>query len=206
MKRQRGKRKGGFTLIEVMIAMAILGLLVANVGLVSRAGTQAAQAGLFEQLVEDELEQGLDRVRLALMSSTASNLYPTMPAPLSQAYITYSTSLGYENNILVESEPERISWSPTTNGGQMVWELNPDQLGKRRVVWSNSVPSLQMGELANEVDDNGNGLQDEQGLAFHVESGSAEEVQVFVHLTIEKTNPNGQLVPSARSINVTCRN
>lgn len=192
--------------MEVMIAMTILGLLIANVGLVSRAGTQAAQAGLFEQLIEDELEQGLDRVRLALMSSTASNLYPTIAAPLSQNYITFSTSLGYENNMLVESEPERISWTPTSDGGQLVWELNPDQPGKRRVVWSNSVPSLQMGELANEIDDNANGLQDEQGIAFHVESESADEVQVFVHLTIEKTNPDGRRVPSARSINVTCRN
>ena len=203
--RQHGLR-GGFTLMEVTIAMTILGLLVANVGLVSRAGTQAAQAGLFEQLIEDELEQGLDRVRLALMSSTANNLYPTFAAPLSQNHITFSTSLGFEDNMLVESEPERISWSPSADGGQLLWEQNPGEPNKRQVVWSNSVPILQMGELANELDDNENGLQDEQGIAFHVESESDQAVQVYVHLTIEKTNPDGVRVPSARSINVTCRN
>ncbi|MFT7678334.1 MAG: prepilin-type N-terminal cleavage/methylation domain-containing protein [Planctomycetota bacterium] len=206
MSLRQTKSTSGFTLMEVMIAMTILGLLLANVGLVSRAGTRAAQSGLFEQLIEDELEQGLDRVRLALMSSTAANLYPTFAAPLSQDYIEFSTSLGYENNMLVESEPERISWKAQGSGGQLVWEQNFDQPSKRRVVWSNSVPMLQMGEIANELDDNGNGLQDEPGIAFSVEAEASNQAQVYVHLTIEKTNPDGKQVPTARSINVTCRN
>lgn len=207
MRRPACARRAGFTLIELSISVAILSLLIANVGMVTRTGSRAARAGLFEQLIEDELEQGLNRARLALMSSTANNLYPTFTAPLSNDEITYSMSLGYENNAFVESDPERISWEAGPNGnGRMVWSQNPGEPNERRVVWSNSVPVLQEGEIDNETDDNDNGLDDETGIAIHVESESDEEVQVYVHLTIEKIDQDGNRVPASRMVNVTCRN
>lgn len=207
MKRPLRTRAAGFTLIELTISIAILGLLIANVGMVTRTGGRAARAGLFEQLIEDELEQGLDRARRALMSSTANNLYPTFTAPLSNDEITYSMSLGYEDDAFVESDPERISWEPGLDGsGRLVWSQNPDDPNERRVIWSNSVPTLQRGELDNEVDDNSNGLDDEPGLAFHVEAEPDSELQLFILLTIEKIDQDGKRVPASRQVNVTCRN
>lgn len=207
MRRGRPQRSSGFTLIEISISLTILSLLIVNIGMVTRTGGRAARSGLFEQLIEDELEQVLDRSRFALMSSSANNLYPTFTAPLSTTEISFSSSLGFENGTYIESDPERLSWESGPDGiGQMIWFQNPGEDNQRRVAWSNSVPILHRGELDNDSDDNGNGLNDETGMAFHVESESDQEVQVFIHLTIEKFDPDGNRVPTARSVNVTCRN
>ena len=207
MKQSLPRRTSGFSLIEIAIGISIMGLLFVNVGMVTRTGGRAVRSGIFQQQIEDELEQVLDRSRFALMSSTANNLDPVFTAPLSNHEISFKSSLGFENGTLVESDPESLSWESGPNGlGQMIWTQNPGEHNQRRIPWSKSVPTLHRGELSNEIDDNANGLYDETGVAFHVESQSDQEVQVHIHLTIEKFDPDGKRVPTARSVNVTCRN
>jgi hypothetical protein len=57
------------------------------------------------------------------------------------------------------------------------------------------------GELANGIDDNGNGVIDEKGLCFVVEGN-----RVTIRLTIDKPGPDGKHYRRTLETTVTCRN
>lgn len=199
------RRNLGFTLLEVMIALTIMALLAVNISMVTRTGTEAARAGIFDITLNDEADATLDRISLAVMSSRADDIYPRRTSPGFTSDITYTVTLGYEGGVEVQSPPESIAFKLTPLGGQIVWLESPGEAAERRVVWSNWVPTLGSSTLAKEVlngvDDNGNELPDESGLAFDMQGDL-----VNIHLTIERINPQGNLVPAVRLIQVTCRN
>lgn len=195
------RRDAGFTLLEVMIAMTIMALVAVNISMVTRTGTEAARAGIFDVLLNDEADTTLDRITLAVMSSRADDIYPRRTSPGFTSNITYSVTLGYENGVEVQSPPENIAFNTTPMGGQIVWKESPGEADERRVVWSNWVPVYFAREEPNGVDDNDNGLPDEAGLAFDMEGDL-----VNIHLTVERLNPQGIAVPVTRLIQVTCRN
>ena len=194
-------RQSGFTVLELMIALTILTLIAVNVSTVTRTGAQAARSGAFREQLDDEADQTLDRISLALMSSGAANLYPVVSAPLYTNEVTYSISLGVENGRKIESLPESISWQQLEDRGRIQWRENPGLVDERVVTWSNWVPALFEGESFNGTDDNGNAIVDESGLAFDMRGEL-----VNIHLTIERMGPDGDMTPTTRRIQVACRN
>ncbi len=200
MRRPRALQ-AGFTLLELVIALAIMALIMVNVSMVSRTGSQAARSGVFWQTLNDEADLTLDRISLALMSSSADNLYPVALSPAYTNEVTYSVSLGVEEGEMIESPPESISWNELEDRGRVLWQENPGLPNERSISWSNWVPTFFAGEVFNADDDNGNGLVDESGLAFDMVGD-----RVNIHLTVERTGPNGELTPATRTIEITCRN
>ena len=193
----------GFTLLEVMIALAIMVLIIMNVTMVAKTSTEAARNGVFRTRLDDEVNLTLDRISLAVMSSKSDDVYPPTVAPAHTSRVDFAISLGIdENGNEITGDPERIEWE-VGNGtpGRVVWSQNPETVGERSVVWSNWVPELFQGEIINAEDDNQNGLFDEGGLAFDMDGD-----QVNIHLTIERQDPRGMMVPQNLSVNVTCRN
>lgn len=195
------RRKAGFTLLELMIALTIMALVAVNVTMVTRTGSQAARSGAFWQTLNDEADQTLDRISLALMSSDAENLYPVAVAPLYTNEVTYNVSLGVEDGEVIESPPEAITWEQIEDRGRVQWCENPGLPSERSVTWSNWVPMFFAEETFNGTDDNGNVLVDESGLAFDMQGEL-----VNIHLTIERQGPDGEWTPTTRRIQVTCRN
>jgi prepilin-type N-terminal cleavage/methylation domain-containing protein len=207
--RARHTVKAGFTVIEICIALVIMSLILANVIMVTRTGGNAMRAEAFAESLEDDLNLTLDRIKLALMASSATSLEGVNIAPLGSNEISYSISLGLgAGGILVDSDPEKIEWTSTgEETGTVIWTQNPDLAEERSVVWSNWVPRVHDDEIdANIKDDNGNGLNDENGLAFTLVEDEERLTEVIIHLTIERTNPNGKQVPIHRKVNITCRN
>jgi len=194
-------QSAGFTLLELVIALTILALIGVNVSMVTRTGSEAARSGMFRQTLNDEADQTLDRISLALMSSGAENLYPIAIAPLYTNEVTYSISLGVEDGEVIESQPESITWEQLEDRGRVLWSENPGQPNERSVSWSNWVPTFHEGEEFNGADDNGNVIVDESGLAFDMRGAL-----VNIHLTIERPDHHGEWVPATRRLQVTCRN
>ncbi|MEZ5976363.1 MAG: prepilin-type N-terminal cleavage/methylation domain-containing protein [Planctomycetota bacterium] len=204
MKRSR---RAGFTLIEVVIALTILVLISANIAMISRTGSKAAESDLFRQVLDGEMNVTMDRIRFALMSASADNVYPTLSKPLSNDSIDFSTSMGVQAGVHVMGDPERIRWQPTNEEkGRVLWTQGLGMPDERELQWSQNVPTLQDREILNTIDDNNNGLDDEPGLAFHVEQAQDKEMQIFVTLTISKEDSTGNRIPTSRQVNVTCRN
>jgi prepilin-type N-terminal cleavage/methylation domain-containing protein len=191
----------GFTLLELVIALTILVLVSVNITMVSRTGSQAARSGAFRQTLNDEADQTLDRISLALMSSDAENIYPIAVAPLYTNEVTFNTSLGVEGGEVIQSPPESIVWQQIADRGRVIWSENPGLPSERSVTWSNWVPTFFAGEEFNGKDDNENIVVDESGLAFDMEGDL-----VNIHLTVERQGPDGKWLPTTRSVQITCRN
>lgn len=196
-----GGPRSGFTLMELVFATVILALLLANASMVSRTGSRVAKNSAFISRLTDEVDVTLDRITLALMSARHDDLYPQTPAPGFSEYIGYSVSLGVEEGKVVYGPAERIDWTSRGDSGRVTWYQDYSNETEKAVVWSNAVPILHQGELPNGIDDNGNNVQDEGGLAF-VQDGKT--VRVF--LTVERNDENGEPVAARRKKIITCRN
>lgn len=199
MRRTSSSRRAGFTVVEVMIALTILALISVNISMVIRTSTAAYGAGVFQSVLEDQAHQAMDRISLAIMSSSATTTDSVPQAPLSTSSVDYSTVLGYENGHLVSSDPERIE--QLVGGGLIQWSKNPGGMNANSVVWASGVPTILEGETPNGIDDNGNGLIDESGLAFEA-TGS----KVTIRLTLQRKDQEQKQHQKTLKTVVTCRN
>src|SRR5262249_53861582 len=148
---------------------------------------------------EEQADLTMDRISLAIMSSSAAELGTTPEAPLSDSKIEYTKSLGIQDGQPVYGDPERIEYLNTE--GQVVWTQMPAGEDPRSVVWSSWVAKQLKGEMSNGVDDNKNGLIDEKGLAFD-RKGS----KVNIKLTLERKDPSGSPYSKMVKATVACRN
>jgi len=199
MKCMRASRRAGFTVVEVMIALTILALISVNISMVIRTSTAAYGAGVFQSVLEDQAFQAMDRISIAIMSSSATTTDSVPQAPLSTSSVDYSTVLGYQDGHLVSSDPERIE--QLANGGLIQWTKNPGGPNVNSVIWASGVPSILEGETVNGIDDNGNGLIDESGLAFN-----AVGSKVTIQLTLQRKDQEQKQHQKTLKSVVTCRN
>lgn len=196
IRRARPSR-AGFTLLEMVISLALVALVVTNIVLAMNGSTKAYEVGSSRDEVEDQARRTLDRIALAVMGSSREGLAPGQEAPLHTHVLTYQLNLGYEDGEAVWSDPERIEREE--QAAQITWKKNPGVAEEQRVVWTKWVRDYMDGEVFNGVDDNGNGLIDEKGLSFTI-----EEDLVTIRLTLEKTAPDGSriTVPLETQVNV----
>jgi prepilin-type N-terminal cleavage/methylation domain-containing protein len=191
--------RGGFTLVEVMIALALGALVLVNVVMVLDTSSKAYEAGTSVNEMEFQADRTLDRIALAIMSSRRESLMIAAETPLMATSLSYHSTLGMEDGEVVEGEPERIEFVIVE--GQVRWTENPGLAGERSVIWANWVRDFLEGELPNGVDDNGNGLIDETGLSFDVDGE-----RVNIRLTLERPGPDGKNITRTRETVVVCRN
>ena len=95
------------------------------------------------------------------------------------------------------SDPEEIR----LDGSAVEWRENPGTADERRVTWTTLVSPLLSGETINGVDDNGNGLVDEEGLSFVLDGDS-----VRIRLTIRRPEVDGRTVEQTVESVVCIRN
>ncbi len=196
-------RRGGFTLIEVLIATTVFLLITLNVNLVVGAGRSAASAGAFMMSIEDELHLTVDRMSLALMAADSKEVDGLQNAPLSSESVRFQTALGTNDGLVVHGPVEDVSFLRTSNNeGKIEWSEDPGGLGERSVVWSNHVPIAYQAEVLNNfTDDNENDLQDEGGLAFTMLGRTID-----IHLTVARQDDSGHELARNKKSSVTCRN
>ena len=192
-------RKAGFTLLEVLITLALLGLVTSNLYMILGQSSDALSEKTYLHDTEVQARRTLDRITQALLGASQDTLYLTPAAPFSTSALNYESNLGIENGAIVWSDPARVDFE--ISNGQVMWKENPDTQNERSQVWSRGVPEFLEGELLSGQDDNLNGLIDEGGLSFELSGNS-----VIVRLTIEKTAPSGESYSKTLESVVTCRN
>ena len=194
-----GSRRGGFTILEVLIAAAVLGLIAMNASIVLETSTDVAETQRRLEALNAQANRTMDRMALAVMSSSVDGIVPLPQAPLHTDQLQYAPSVGFQNGEVVWGDTERIELDERTS--QVVWWVNPGAEGERRMVWSSWVSDFLEGEVENGVDDNDNGLDDESGLSF-----DSEGDKISIRLTLTRQDADGRDVPVTVESRVTCRN
>lgn len=195
----RLRLRAGFTVLEVTITLALVSLVLVNVGMVMRTSTSAYQSGASLSDLDAQADRTMDRIAMALMSSSRDSVTPLQESPTWTRDVEYQLNIGVEDGKPVWSDPERIE--AVVQQGQVIWRQNPALVNERRVVWTNWVSSYLEGELPNGIDDNGNGLVDESGLAF-----SFQGRMVTIRLTLDREGPEGRRMTRTLETRVTLRN
>jgi len=195
----RALARAGFTLLEAMIAMTLIGLVLTKLTLVMDEARRAHEQESLAMALEDQAMELVDRISYAIVGAARDKLTPDNAAPLSMDELRYQVSLGVEDGKPVWSDPEMIRLEENT--GQLKWGQNVGEVNERVVVWADTVSQMLEDELMNGVDDNGNQLADELGLAFVVDARS-----VTIRLTLERTGDGGKKIQVTRETTVTCRN
>ena len=194
------RARAGFTLVEAIIALSLIGLVVTKLTLVMGDAQEAHTQQTTAMALEDQAMELIDKIAYAIVGSSADSLDPENPVvPFFSPRLRYMISLGVEDGKAVWSEPEEIGLSE--GEGELYWAQNMGEENERRVVWANTVSQLLEDELANGLDDNGNELSDEFGLAFVLEGKC-----VTIRLTLERVNEAGERIQVTRATSVTCRN
>lgn len=192
-------RAAGLTLLELMLVVALTGLTVVKLGLVlDLAGKEPTRASA-EALLEDQARIVLDRLVYAVVGASRDSLVPDPEFPLFSDGLEYRVSLGVDNGRAVWSDPEGVGLS--AEGTSVLWSSAVGTPEERRVVWCRNVRALLARELGNGLDDNGNELIDESGLAFTLDGRA-----LTIRLTLESRHADGRPFATSVGTTVTLRN
>lgn len=195
----KSRSSSGFTLVEVTLASVLLAILAYKAYGVLNQVQQTSERENSELYLEDRARRVLRQIGWEVMSANFDSLRPTNVLPASSEDIRYQVNLGVQGGAIVWGDPEEIGLD--TNMNQVLWRENPDEDNERRVVWTNLVAPFLEGEVPNGLDDNGNGLIDEQGLNFVLDGNS-----VRIRLTLQDMDRQGEFVQRTVETTVTCRN
>lgn len=192
-------RRSGFTLVEMMIALVLLGIVVTKLTIVIGEARSSYGRESARMAVEDRALYVLDQIAFAVMGSDRGTLNPDPALPAFSSLLRYQISMGVEDGEVVWSDPEVISLSP--DGASVYWAQNEGEPEQRLVVWANNVSQLLEKEFLNGADDNDNQLNDESGLNFVIDRDS-----VTIRLTLVGEDSEGQTINHTVETTVTCRN
>jgi hypothetical protein len=176
--------RSGWTLIELAFAAGLSGLVMTKAALVLREAFGSAGRSTAAMHSEDQARALMDKISFAVMGSDKETLFPAAEN-VHSSQIRYTMNLGLEDGELVWSDPEEIR----LDGTAVEWRENPGAAEERRVTWTSLVSPLLAGETVNGVDDNENGLVDEDGLSFVLEGES-----VRIRLTLRRPESDGRTV------------
>jgi prepilin-type N-terminal cleavage/methylation domain-containing protein len=172
-------RRGGFTLLELVVATALLSLVLGAMGLVQMRTRDASRAGMEREQVESSCRRTLDRVAQELQGVGHSLIFPDPSSNLGSSSITYQHPTGVSplgvvswdnpSSLVLQLEPGEIDNGLDDNGDglvderQLVLTKNVGALNAISTVICSGIAELGEGEDANGLDDNGNGVVDEAG-------------------------------------------
>jgi prepilin-type N-terminal cleavage/methylation domain-containing protein len=209
-------RASGFTLVEVVIVLALVSVVMGSVIAVLRSSMRACQVGSTAGHLEALLNRALDRIAERLQASSSSAVTPALSSPFSSPQIDFQRTIGFAGGVVAWSPTERIGFQfrpgelddgidndgdGIVDDGQVIWTQDLGLPTQTSTVLADGVTKFLQGETLNNKDDNGNGLIDERGLCFTVDASS-----VVVRLSLAARSADGVLVTKSMEKRVFFRN
>jgi prepilin-type N-terminal cleavage/methylation domain-containing protein len=217
IRNQIGRARRGFTLLELVIATALLSLVLGAVGLVQMRAADASRAGMAREQIETQCRRALNRVADELQGVGHNMLFPDPSSNLGATSLTYQHPIAVSNTgivtwdspstIALQLEPGETDNGLDDNGDGLVDERrlvltrNAGSPNAVTTVLCSGVPEMGEGETANGLDDNGNGVVDEAG--FNVRRVGD---LLTVRLAVQGRGKDGELITTALQTSVVLHN
>ena len=193
------RSRSGFTLIEVLIVAMILGIVLYGVLGVLAASSSSYRHSSASLDMESRGSRLMERLVDALRRSGGTTLTSVPVNPLWTTTLDFQRSQGFEGVAGNWSEVEGLRVDLAV--GSLRWLREPEMASQAVIDDVQSVRPMLEGEIANGLDDNGNGLIDEPGFCVTRENNA-----IRLHLTLEEEGPNGSTLTRSWSTRVTTRN
>ena len=201
MSEKRGRQgRGGFSIVEMMLVVGLVAVVIGKVMMLMGQSNRVLRDEMEEVRIEDHARRILDQIALGVMGSDRDALAPIL-TPGHSTGVRFQVSLGFEDGAVVWSDQEEIAFNNEAGRCSVTWSERPGEADERSVVWSTLVRGLLEGEAVNGVDDNGNGLVDEEGLNFVVDGN-----QVTIRLSMGTSTEDGETVERSLETVVSVRN
>jgi len=217
---KRSARSAGTTLVEVLIVVAILGLVLGSVSLMGLASDRAFRTGTAAAHLEAQAVATTERVVVDLR--TASLEFLTLDddgdddAEDGFSTLDYLQALDLEDgevqwsglrHLAFEYEAGEVDDGLDNNGnglrdeGLLVLIEESGTPNERRRVLTRWVREHLAGELPNDIDDNANGLVDEQGFVAELVGET-----LVIRLTLERLDADGRVLTRSTRTSARLRN
>lgn len=209
-------RRAGFTLVEIAVSAAVLGLVMLTVGLVTMSGNKAYNAGMSRSRLGTQAQRALERIVSELEMAGVGGLTPVPTAPAGSSTLTFRTPQSFTSGVVGWGSSTRIEFQYTAadpndgadddgdgfvDEGVVVLTRDVGLGTETTTVLANGASEFGAGELVNALDDDGDGLVDERGLSF-VLLGD----RLTVSLTLVARDPNGAPFTHTVSTSIKIRN
>ncbi|MBL8842821.1 MAG: hypothetical protein JNL90_14985 [Planctomycetes bacterium] len=195
------RREGGFTLHELLVNVAVLGTFLAGVFAFVSSGMADAERTMARAVVDQRANEAINRIADLLLPAGDATLSPAA-APLGAGFVDYQTpaavtaaGIAWEDVARLERQPDPADPDDgiDNNGdgrideGLLVLRRSFGLAGEQSTVLASGVARWLEGEIDNALDDNGNGLEDEAGLAFERTAAGG----IVIRLTLEHSHRSG---------------
>ena len=208
----------GFTLVEMIVSVTVLGLLFGLVGMIQMRGNDASEDALARASTEARARRALDRVAEHLTGVGRTFLFPDPSTNFGSSTATFQHPTGVSGGgIVLWDSPSRLELllepNETNNGvdddgdglvdeRRVVFTRNVGTGNQQSVTLCNGVPELMAGEIAgNALDDNGNSVIDEAG--FNIRRiGDL----LTVRLSVQQAFGEGQMATSTMETSIVLHN
>jgi len=203
------QKNRGMTVLELLIAVAIMAVLTGVIGMISSRGVALMRTSSANNEIESRAARALDRVVREMLSVSSSSLAPDLVTPpmtptVWSENLAFQDAIDWQAGALILGPARRITLQYAQgeldngiddNGDGLIDEGSvvlidnegqPDQVTR---VLVSGVSELLAGETANGLDDNGNGLVDERGFCFDLSNDVLN-----VSLSLQRLGPDGNLI------------
>lgn len=193
-------RHAGFTMIEMTIALAGTVIIFALVMFGTNRAFDTWEGTVASAEIERMANQSMDRMISVLADASTTTIAEDLSAPDGGSTITFQQRTGFASGSVVWGPKTVLQWASDpddprddkdNDGDGLIDEgeiLMTDADGQRVVIARNVTEFLQ-GETDDSKDENGNGLEDEQGLCFELDGAL-----LVIRLTLSKRGADGEIV------------
>ena len=217
LTRSSAEGRGAFTLVEMLVAVAIVAILMGSIGMTMLRGKENFRQGVTAAVLEARGRRVLERIVTELQAAETASLTPMPNPPLGSSTLRFRASAGYDGTTKLWQPWSRIAFVPDpsdpVNGrdddgdgmideGRVVLIRDDGGPNQIQITLANNVSRLLEGEKANAADDNGNGLVDESGLSFSIDANQT----LTIRLTLGARDPRGRTMLRTVQTSVRTRN
>lgn len=212
------QHRSGFTLVEMLIAVGVLGLLLSSLALMSLTGRDAYRTSQTSLDVETRTRRAIARVLDTLAPASAVSMEdddPTAPEGASRLRFTPVVDIDAAGQPIL-GDPVRLDYAMDpgelddgidndgdglVDEGRLTLTRDEGTPQERTIVVCHNVAELLEGETFDAADNNGNGMVDEAGFVLR-----RDNALVTIWLTVQALNGNGEVVQRTVRTSLRLRN
>ena len=198
-QRRALSRRAGLTALEIAITMGIFALAGVALHTVVRVMNSSYTSGIRRIALDTEGGRAMVELIETLRMAERSSLSAVPAPPFSATVITFRRTDRIRDAMTEWVDPERILYDPVAR--EVRWIEHPGLANEQVVHRCSGVSPLLEGEVANGLDDNGNGLIDEPGFCMELQGNV-----LTARFTLEGTDAEGRLTQRTWTRSIECRN